>query len=179
MTARHELESTSEEQLDSCTAFSEFARSMAEPLYQYFARRVSTSEDAADAVADCMVVLWEKRESLPASLEERRAWMFVVARNVLWNSRRSNGRREALHLKLRGIARNNFDAPQTEMDPHLAEVLRTMNHNDRDLVLLVACEGFSVAECGLIFEISAQTARKRYSRLRKKMRRELSRRAIT
>src|SRR5690606_16892409 len=52
-------------------------------LLSYFARRAVQREDAADLLAETLLVLWRRSRSLPDADDEIRPWMFGIARNVL------------------------------------------------------------------------------------------------
>src|SRR4029453_6989545 len=59
----------------------------------YARRRVDRPEDAADVVADTMLVAWRRLDEVPSG-RETRPWLFGVARRVLANGRRGRGRRD-------------------------------------------------------------------------------------
>ena len=142
-------------------------RALMPDLLGYFVRRLTDSEDAADALSETLVVLWRKQRSLPAG-EDLRRYAFGVARKVLQTAQRGRLRRreisDALHLEL-------VDAVVTPPDDvDLQRALAAIPAQDRELVLLVAWEGFGVAEAGAVLGLRADAARARYSRARARLR---------
>jgi DNA-directed RNA polymerase specialized sigma24 family protein len=76
-------------------------REAAPDLLAYFERRVAPREDAADLLGELMLQAWRNARSAPAEEEQRRMWLYGVARNVLANHTRSVRRRTALVDRLR------------------------------------------------------------------------------
>ena len=69
-------------------------------LLGYALRRSGSPEDAADIVAETMLVAWRRHDQLPQD-ETARLWLYGVARRVLANHRRGQVRRERLGDLLR------------------------------------------------------------------------------
>ncbi len=137
-------------------------------LLRYFVRRLDDREDAADALADTLIVLWRKERRLPTDGEGIRRYAFGVAARVLSTARRGKLRRTALAERLRdSIATSETTA---EADVGLGSALAALKADDRELVLLVAWEGFGVAEAGEVLGIRPDAARQRYSRARARLR---------
>ena len=147
-------------------------RALMPDLLGYFVRRLEHREDAADALADTLLVLWRQEKRLPAGDEDLRRYAFGVARRVLSTARRGRMRRHALAERLRLEVREQIDV--TEPDLQLAAALRTLREQDRELVLLVAWEGFGVAEAGAVLGLRPDAARQRYARARGRLRAALS-----
>lgn len=161
---------TTERTADSAD-LKELVRRASPDLLAYFVRRVADREDAADCVAETFVVLWRRRDSLPADDDAARAWLFGVARNVLSSFRRGRVRRSNLSDRLRLELRDDPPAP---VDTELDDALARLRPDDADLVRLIAWEGFGVEEAGSVLRLSATAARKRYSRARAILRSLLS-----
>ncbi len=147
--------------------FDEFVRATSADLLAYFVRRLDNREDAADCVAETFVVLWRRRGSIPAEIDDARAWLFGIARNVLRLFHRGRLRRTALAERLQRALRDDEIAPP---DAALAAALRQLKPADAELVLLVAWEGFGVAEAGRVLGLRPDAARARYSRARATLR---------
>ena len=111
---------------------------------------------------------------MPISLNERRAWAFGIAHRVLANHFRSNARRTALTEKLRGELEARSVSHGAPVPTDLIDALGSLRPADRELILLVAWNGFAVAEAAVILGIRADAARARYSRARKKLRAALT-----
>lgn len=150
-------------------------RELMPELLRYFGRRVPTPDDAADCLGDTLLVLWRQREAVPRDRETARRYAFGVAANVLRESLRGRARR----LALRDRARAFYEAPRQyeggrDADEELWRALGELRDIDRELILLVAWEGFGVAEAGAILGLSDQASRARYSRARRRLRSALS-----
>ena len=151
-----------------------FIGSMADELLAYFARRVTPHEDAADCVSETVLVLWNRRDTLPQEHDERRAWSFGVAHNVLAAHRRSGVRRLALTGRLRDELRVWPIAPESSDDAAIT-ALASLSARDQELITLVVWEGLTIAEAGSIIGIRPEAARARYSRARRSLRERLNR----
>ncbi len=138
-------------------------------LLRYFVRRLADREDAADALADTLVVLWRQEKRLPSDVEGFRRYAFGVAARVLATARRGRLRRTALADRLRAVL-TVVEAPTPEVDLELRAALDALSERDRELVLLVAWEGFGVAEAGAVLGLKPDAARQRYSRARARLR---------
>jgi RNA polymerase sigma-70 factor (ECF subfamily) len=154
----------------------DFNKTVAELLPQltgYFLRRLGNPDDAADAAADVLLVLVRKQDQLPWDVESLRQYSFGVARKVLSRARRGRVRHTEIAERLR---REMVVAAPAAPDPHpeLSSALAKLAERDRELLLLVAWEGLSVADAGAILGVKPEAARKRYSRIRTRLRAELS-----
>lgn len=142
-------------------------RDLMPDLLGYFVRRLDDREDAADALSETLIVIWRKQRSLPADAEGRRRYAFGVARKVLAAARRGRLKHrdiaEALRLEL-------AVSPANPADVELDAALGALSERDRELVLLVAWEGFGVAEAGSVLGLGPEAARARYSRARARLR---------
>jgi len=147
-------------------AFEDSARALAPALMGYFIRRVDPAEDAADCVSETLLVLWRQRDRIPANADEQRAWSFGVAKGVLANYRRGKLRRSALSEKLRAGMVHEPN-PGQQLDHEVLAALAGLCQKDRNLVMLIAWDGFGVIEAGALLGLSATAARTRYSRARK------------
>lgn len=147
----------------------------ARPLLQYFARRTTSPEDAADLLGETLLVAWRRESSIPRDETEARMWMFGVARRVLSGHRRSQGRRTALTERL-GSALSLASTPGADADADpdgLRAAIAALPELDRELVRLVYWDGFTLAEAGSILRMRPATARSRMSRARAKLRARL------
>ena len=146
-------------------------------LLAYLVRRVADPQDAADLLGETLLQAWRRVDALPDAEERRRMWLFTIARHVLANHRRSLGRRNALVTRLRGalatVPRAN---DQDDVGARLAvrDVVRRLPDAQRELVMLVHWDGFSLTEAAELLGVSASTARSRYASARARLKRDLS-----
>jgi RNA polymerase sigma-70 factor, ECF subfamily len=139
-------------------------------LLDYFLRRTSDREDAADLLGETLLVIWRREGSIPTDPVNARMWMFGVARNVLSGHRRSRRRRFALAERLAATL------PVAESEPELDGVraaIATLPEVDRELVRLVYWDGFTLAEAAQMLHMRPATVRSRMARAREKLREHL------
>jgi RNA polymerase sigma factor (sigma-70 family) len=150
-------------------------RAHAPALLTYFARRVEQPHDAADLLAETLLVLWRRASSIPVDDAEVRPWMFGIGRNVLMHHRRRALRQRAISDKLRSILsatpRPGF-SDATEHDS-LHRAIATLDAIDQDIIGLVHWDGFSLVEVSRIVGMKEGTVRSRYHRARTVLRTQL------
>jgi RNA polymerase sigma-70 factor (ECF subfamily) len=143
---------------------------LAVELLNYFLRRVTSREDAADLLADTFLAAWRHIASLPKEAEAARMWMFVTARNVHHNHQRGTRRRNRLADQLRlDLTSNTSEAEAPIAAEELLDVraaVRDLPEDQRELVMLIHWEGFTLPEASRVVGIRESTARGRYQRAR-------------
>ena len=148
----------------------------ASALLGYFVRRVALREDAADLLAETLLVLWRRSRSLPDAEDEVRPWLFGIARNVLMHHQRGGIRRHAVVERLRGILEAEPHpgfADPTEHD-ELHQAIARLDPVDRDIIGLLHWEGFRLVEVARILRMNEGTVRSRYHRARAALREQLA-----
>jgi RNA polymerase sigma-70 factor (ECF subfamily) len=141
-------------------AYDEHVRAVA----AFALRRAPTAADAEDVVAETFLVAWRRFGEAPDDL---RPWLFGVARHVLRHHYRSEARRDALSARLAGALRG-LGASGDEAG-WLADALRQLPENDRDVLTLSAWEGLSHAEAGAVLGCSASAVAVRLHRARRRL----------
>lgn len=141
-------------------------------LFAYFARRVVSTDDAADLTGEVLLTMWRKIDAMPSEPVEARMWAFGIARNVLANHRRGMLRRKKLGDRLKGEASISGDSRPVRDD--VWEALRALSETDREIIQLVHWDGFSLADAAKLLGKKPATVRSRYSRARAKLRAELT-----
>ena len=140
-------------------------------VWRYLRRR--TADDHEDLTTEVFLVAWRKRAELPS---EPLPWLYGVARKVLANHRRGEGRREALAERAAAHATDRTPdlADAVGLRADLAQALDTLNERDRELVLLVAWEGLAVGEAAAALGCTRAAAAVRLHRARKRLHHALS-----
>jgi RNA polymerase sigma-70 factor (ECF subfamily) len=144
------------------------ATDLTRDLLAYFLRRLDDREDAADCLSETLLALWRRRRALPGDKDSARAWAFGAAKRVLANHRRGRIRHSTLADRLRvelSVA-PIADAPAFEV----REALAALAEDDRELVTLIAWDGFGVAEAGALLGLKPDASRVRYYRARMRLR---------
>ena len=146
-------------------------RDTSNDLLAYFVRRVASPEDAADLYGEVMLTAWKKIDKMPDSSERQRMWLFVIAANTLSNYRRTTSRRLELTERLRRHLATTLPGPDDAYAVRDA-VLR-LHRAQRELVMLIHWDGFTIVEAAEILGLNPSTARSRYAAARSLLREAL------
>jgi len=128
----------------------------------YVARRVA--DGVEDAVAETFTVAWRRLDDVPA---DPLPWLLGVARRVLANQHRSARRRRSLVERMRGEPGEVLIAH--EEDPRADAVraaLSSLRERDREILLLVDCEGLDREQVAEALGVSRAEVRVRLHRAR-------------
>lgn len=132
----------------------------------YFRRRANPTEDAADLLAQTLLTVWRRVADLPTDETRARMWMFGVARRVLANYERGKIRHSDLAAKLRHTLitdSSNSDNDPADEHTDIWAAVATLPPAQRELVLLVHGDGFTVTEAASLMSASKSTTRSRYA----------------
>ena len=138
----------------------------------YALRRVPIEADAEDAVADTFAVAWRRVDRLPEP-DEALPWLLAIARRVLANQHRGTARRLRLGLRLRAQPQETIVTGVVE-SPAL-QALEGLRPDDQELLRLLAWDGLSQPEAGVVLGISANAVAIRLYRARRRFSDELAR----
>jgi len=141
-------------------------RDVSTDLLAYFVRRLPSREDAADLYGETMLTAWKKIDRLPTEPERQRMWLFVIAANTLSNHRRTALRRMQLTERLRDLLPTAAMTPDTEGAYAVRDAVLRLHHAQRELVMLIHWDGFSIVEAAEILGLNPSTARSRYAAAR-------------
>jgi RNA polymerase sigma-70 factor (ECF subfamily) len=137
-------------------------REHADDLLSYLRRRVHSQEDAADLLGETLLQAWKKIDAMPQQPERQRMWLFTIAANVLANYRRSRGRKLALADRLRDYL-GSEDATPDHAEAHaVRDAVLRLHAAQRELVMLVHWDGFTLLEAAQLLDVNPSTARSRY-----------------
>ena len=167
-------------------AFRELYDAHGRALLAYAVRRLPRAEDAADVVAEAMLVAWRRRSEAPTG-DEARLWLFGVARRVLANQRRGERRRNRLGERLGAELRQQLTSTgdggdaTAGVDTHVVvlRALDQLDEGDREVLRLHAWEGLGPHEIATVLGIGATAARSRLHRARARLRRRLDEAGVT
>lgn len=131
----------------------------------YAMRRSGTSADAEDAAAETFVIAWRKWDSLPT--DDALPWLYAVARRVLANQRRGNGRRE----RLAALLRQDEDVTTPlrvgeDVDGPAFRALASLSPADQEILRLVAWEELGNQQIARVLGISPNAVAIRVHRAR-------------
>jgi RNA polymerase sigma-70 factor (ECF subfamily) len=135
----------------------------------YAFRRARTREDALDVVSETFMVVWRRLGDVP---EDERAvpWVYGVARRVLANQYRSQGRRASLEGRLedhrsRRSGEQSFDVVHQALDG--------LGPRDREILTLSAWDDLDNGGIAEVLGVSEKNVAVRLHRARKRLAREL------
>src|SRR3954469_24139288 len=147
-------------------------------LLRFVRRRVHPSH-AEDVVGDVMLVAWRRLDDVPADVSAARAWLFGVARKTLQNTRRREGRREAVAVRLAdarwGLADRGNDPDLVALQADVAAAWPRLSASEQETIALAALDGLSAPEAAVVLGISPTAFRLRLSRARRRLRHHLDR----
>ena len=146
-------------------------------ILRYALRRVAGPEDAADLVAETFLVAWRRGGEIPPG-SEARLWLYGVARLVLANHRRGEGRRTQLGERLRLEVGRQLVVPDPADDVAgtvaVRAALARLEDGDRELLELTAWEELVPREIAVALGLSASVVRARLTRARSRLRHQLT-----
>ena len=140
-------------------------------VISYALRRARTPEDAADVVAETFTIAWRRLDSIPHG-DAALPWLLVTARHVLANMGRRTDRGHSLVARLSDEFRDAVSAsvaPQDERALIATRALGRLSDRDREVIMLVAWEGFSDKDLSELLQCSPVAARIRLHRARARL----------
>jgi RNA polymerase sigma-70 factor (ECF subfamily) len=137
-------------------------------LWSFARRRTTSAADADDVTAEIFAVAWRRREDLPAGVEAR-LWLFGVGRRILANHRRADGRDQRLRRRLSAVRSEPVRLDGDDGSGSVADALRALRDDDRELVLLRCWDGLSVTEIGTLLGCSPNAVSLRLHRVRRRL----------
>ena len=157
--------------------FERVAADVYEPLQRYLRRR-ARADDAADALADTLLVVWRRLDDVP---DDPLPWCYGVARRCLANQRRSDTRR--LRLVQRAGSHHNGDQgraldPQHAVesgDPALAAAIELLSDAEAEIVRLWAWEQLVPREIAVVVDMTSNAVSVALTRAKRKLAEHLAR----
>lgn len=139
-------------------------------LLNYFARRTTTTDDAADLLGETLVVVGRRERTIPEDQVAARMWLYGVARKVLAGHHRSSRRRHALTERLSAELLTLPTPVANGEASTVRDLLSALPNIDQELIRLVYWDGFTIEEAATILSVRPGTARSRLSRARARLR---------
>jgi len=136
-------------------------------VYAFAARRASRSA-AEDVVAETFLIAWRRIDAVP---EPAKPWLLAVARRVLANQRRADGRRAALTARI-GMSEREGDTSagrERSDQPAVLAALADLSPRDRDAITLIAWDGLRAEEAATVLGCSRATFYVRLHRAKKRL----------
>lgn len=144
-------------------------------VFRHALRLAPAGHDAEDLVAITFLELWRRRDDVRLADGNLLPWLLVTTTNVSLNQRRAARRYRSFlsHLPSPSAVPTAEDqalaGPDLDLDPVTRSQIRQLPADDRNLLVLIALEGFSVAQAGRALDMSEAAARSRWQRLRARL----------
>jgi RNA polymerase sigma factor (sigma-70 family) len=140
-------------------------------IVSYCGWRAPSQSDAQDAVAEVFLTAWRRLDQLPEG-DAARVWLYVTARRVIANQRRSSRRRVALQerLALEAVPAQQEPPSSDREETFVHAALRRLGPRDREVLLLAEWEGLAPAQIATVLGCLTVTARGRLHRARRRFR---------
>jgi RNA polymerase sigma factor (sigma-70 family) len=150
------------------SAFSTIFDRHFDAVFRYLARRIERTR-AEDLTASTFTVAFERRDRFRTEASSARPWLLGIATNLLRNELRAHRRGVELAARLRR------DGPPPrgmtgELADRLALLLRELDPDQLDVLLLYAWEELSYEEIAAALAIPVGTVRSRLARARSRLR---------
>jgi RNA polymerase sigma-70 factor (ECF subfamily) len=125
---------------------------------------------ADDIEADVWSIAWSRREAAPEQSEMELAWLFQISRHALANHiRKSDTRRKISNTfhpdEIAAVAADSL----VLLNEEIAEVFKTLNASEREVMALTVWEGLKPAQISLVLGISPNAVSIRLNKARKKI----------
>lgn len=161
--------------------FELFYREHVEGLQRFVARRVGDRERAADLTAEIFLAAIESAQRYRPWRGTPKAWLYGIARVLVANDRRRQGRERAREERVRGsalldeedAARMDARIDAAAQSRGLYAAMDRLPEAERAVLELVALDELTVTEAAAAVGVRSGTARVRLHRARRKLRTEL------
>jgi RNA polymerase sigma factor (sigma-70 family) len=164
-------------------AFAAFFRRHASAVTGFAVRRAKDPDEVADIVSETFLIALQAAGRYRPETPTAAPWLFGIARRVWIGRYRTHSRIRRLKVKLDGSSvrydGSEADAVEAAIDsarqrPILEEALGLLPDSEREVLELVAIHGLAPMEAAVAMGITANAARLRLSRARKRMREHLA-----
>lgn len=144
-------------------AYLDLLSTTGDALLHYLFDLTGDRAQAEDLCQDCFAAAWRHRAQLrdPA---KGRSWLFAIASNAARAQFRRDGLLRRQTTAMAGSVRvlPHWEMPERDLD--LRRALDALAPEDRDLVLLVGYQGFTISEAAVMMNLGAEAAGKRWQR---------------
>jgi RNA polymerase sigma-70 factor, ECF subfamily len=157
--------------------FERVAADVYEPLQRYLRRRAQP-DDAADALADTLLVVWRRLDDVP---DDPLPWCYGAARRCLANQRRGDARRlrlvqhAAAHLDTAAGLALDPQRASDKPDAALVAALDVLSDSEAEIVRLWAWEQLEPREIAIALDLTANAVSVALTRAKRKLAQQLER----
>lgn len=150
-------------------AFCELYELYKNRLYRYAYYKLSSEEDAEDAVMDCILCAWQGIKQLKKA-EAFPAWIFKILRSscAKYIDYQAKSRVNSSLAEMQNDATLSYC--HSDLSLELKQAIDKLQSDEKDIVLLCLVAGFTSKECSKIVGIKPSSVRSKLSRSLAKMR---------
>jgi RNA polymerase sigma-70 factor, ECF subfamily len=161
------------------SAFVSLYRRHRDPLYRFSLRMLGDGADAEDVVHDCLLSLLQRPEGYDPVLASLRAYLFGIARHLVWQRLRRDGNVDSLDEPEAGAVADSTPGPlailtRRETTSEVANAVLSLTPHQREAVVLFEYEGLSLAEIAALAGVDVGTVSARLHRARARLRKRLA-----
>ena len=152
-----------------------------EPIYRYCSRLLGSREEAKDAVQDILVKAYEKIDYYEPTVNFS-SWLYKIAYHHCLNliRKRKTQRKFNWWFKQDAVAESAEETfTNTMFGEPLASALSGLSAEERNLLVLRVFEEKSFAEIGEIMEKGAEAVKKKYGRVKRKLKKLMENREVS
>lgn len=165
--------------VDERRLFDCFVRRLYPAIYRYLVRRVGP-DLADDLAAETFEVAFRRRADFDVAQPSALPWLYGIATNAVRRHARSERRRWRAYARVAEevVTADEYAEVDTRLSAQaharrLASAIAGLGQGQRDVLHLVALEGFSYEETAAALGVPIGTVRSRLARAREALRREL------
>lgn len=147
---------------------------MKKPVYYYALRFCDNHDMAEDIMQDTFITVWSKSKSF-VSKGNGRAWILTIAKNKSINALKKNTRDYPLSEIENNISNSTYFTEVFETGTVLGDLLSVLKKDEKDIVLLRHCIGFTLTEIAREKSMKKGTVFWSYNSAIKKLRKEYER----
>lgn len=138
------------------------------PISGYAMRRLPNQSEVDDVVGEAFMTAWRRWDEV-SLIDNPLPWLYAVAGNIIRNRKRSVARHLRLVDKMSAQPQTQTDDPADMSSTEVVEALARLSFDDRELLQLVAWDGLSHIDAGVVLGCTPNAVALRLSRARRRL----------
>lgn len=133
-------------------------------LQKYVARRVFG--DSSEIVDEIFLTAWRRRADIPVDHDAQMMWLYATGRRTIANTLRWRARLDLFNRTNTTLVETATSNNSSETTILVHDCLSRLRKKDREILLLIEWDEFSILEAATILEISEAAVTKRLKQAR-------------
>jgi RNA polymerase sigma-70 factor (ECF subfamily) len=133
-------------------------------LQKYVARRVFG--DSSEIVDEIFLTAWRRKADIPDDHEAQMMWLYAIGRRTIANSLRWHARLDLFNRTNTALVETSTSNNSSETTIFVHDCLSRLRKKDREILLLIEWDDFSINEAATILEITEAAVTKRLKQAR-------------